>query len=177
MAMYQPDHAKAASYLDKAEVAAKEGKNSLPAMIKQESAQILRARIEVGLRMDDQKTTRTALARLSDLSRNSSDKVIDSGYHGAAGAVLFSEHKYTDAISHLEEDILKQGVLRLRMSITAADRATRFTELLSAVRLRSRSFRSAGRELQSEPCTRPVTRSALLDNLCLCCGSAPASPA
>ena len=113
MAMYQPDHAKAAAYLNEAEGALKEGKNALPAMIKQESAQILRARVELGLRKDDGASTRTALARLSDLSQSSDDKLIDSAYHGAAGAVLFSQHKYRDAISHLEEDINNPLSLKL----------------------------------------------------------------
>jgi len=121
MAMYQPDHTKAAAFLTKAEVALSEGKNALPAMIKQESAQILRARVELGLRMDDSKSTRTALARLSDLSQSSDDKLIDSAYHGAAGAVLFSEHKYKDAISHLEEDI--NNPLSLKLLTVAYEKA------------------------------------------------------
>ncbi|MGA8150277.1 MAG: hypothetical protein WB952_04955 [Terriglobales bacterium] len=113
MAMYQPEHHQALILLTKAEDAAKEGKNALPAAIKQESAQILRVRVELGLRMDDKKSTRSALARLTEISQSSSDKVIDSAFHGAAGAVLFSEHQYKDAISHLEEDISNPLSLKL----------------------------------------------------------------
>jgi predicted Zn-dependent protease len=47
------------------------------------------------------------------MSENSNDKIIDSAYHGAAGAVLFSGHKYTDAIAHLEEDINNPFSLQL----------------------------------------------------------------
>jgi len=113
MAMYQPDHTQALIFLSKAEAAVKEGKNSLPAMIKQESAQILRARVELGLKMDDKKSTRLALARLTEMAKSSNDKLIDSAYHGATGAFLFSEHKYKDAISHLEEDINSPLSLKL----------------------------------------------------------------
>jgi tetratricopeptide (TPR) repeat protein len=113
MAMYQPDHARALALLGKADDAVKEARNSMPAAIKQESAQILRVRVELGLRMDDKKSTRTALARLTELSQNSSDKLIDSAFHGATGAVLFSEHNYKNAISHLEEDINNPLSLKL----------------------------------------------------------------
>jgi len=113
MAMYQPDHAQALIFLNKAEAALKEGKNALPAMIKQESAQILRARVELGLKMDDRKSTRSALARLTEMAESSSDKLIDSAYHGATGAFLFSENNYKDAISHLEEDINNPLSLKL----------------------------------------------------------------
>jgi len=113
MAMYQPHHEQALILLSKAEAAVKEGKNSLPAMINQESAQILRARVELGLKMDDKKSTRLALARLTEMAESSNDKLIDSAYHGATGAFLFSEHKYKDAIAHLEEDINNPLSLKL----------------------------------------------------------------
>ena len=113
MAMYQPDHGQALIFLTKAEAAIKEGKNALPAVIKQESAQILRARVELGLKMDDKKSTRSALASLTEVAQSSNDKLIDSAYHGATGAFLFSEHKYKDAISHLEEDINNPLSLKL----------------------------------------------------------------
>jgi len=113
MAMYQPDHGQALIFLNKAEAAIKEGKNALPAAIKQESAQILRARVELGLKMDDKKSTRSALARLTEMAQSSNDKLIDTAFHGAAGAVLFSENKYKDAISHLEEDVNNPLSLKL----------------------------------------------------------------
>jgi tetratricopeptide (TPR) repeat protein len=113
MAMYQRNHLQALILLGKADAAVKEGKNSLTTAIKQESAQILRARVELGLKMDDKKSTRLALAHLTEVAQSSDDKVIDSAYHGAAGAVLFSEHKYKDAISHLEEDISNPLSLKL----------------------------------------------------------------
>ncbi len=126
MAMYQPDHAQALIFLSKAEAAVKEGKNSLPAMIKQESAQILRARVELGLKMDDKKSTRSALARLTEMAQGSNDKLIDSAYHGATGAFLFSDHKYKDAISHLEEDT--NNPLSLKLLAVAYQKADDATE-------------------------------------------------
>jgi hypothetical protein len=38
------------------------------------------------------------------MSESANDRLIELAYHGAAGAVSFSEQKYDDAISHLEED-------------------------------------------------------------------------
>ena len=74
------------------------------AALQQELAEILRARVEVGLEAGNKKMTASALAQLARMSETSNDKLIDSAYHGAEGAVLFSGHKYTDAIAHLEED-------------------------------------------------------------------------
>jgi hypothetical protein len=54
--------------------------------------------------MGNKELANSNLARLSDISERSNDKLIELAYHGAAGAVLFSERKYDQAISHLEED-------------------------------------------------------------------------
>jgi predicted Zn-dependent protease len=47
---------------------------------------------------------RSALTRLAKMSQGSNDKLIETAYHGAAGAVALSENKYKEAVSHLEED-------------------------------------------------------------------------
>src|SRR5579872_5675386 len=104
MALCQQNPKQALIYLGKAEAATQFGKNALRIAITQELAQILRARVEVALKMGNKELANSNLARLTDLSESSNDKLIESAYHGAAGAVLFSEHKYDQAISHLEED-------------------------------------------------------------------------
>jgi tetratricopeptide (TPR) repeat protein len=104
MAMCEQNPKQALVYLDKAEAAAQEGNNALKIALTQEMAQILRARVEVALKMGNKQMANATLARLSDMSESSNDKVSELAYHGAAGEVLFSERKYDEAISHLEED-------------------------------------------------------------------------
>jgi tetratricopeptide (TPR) repeat protein len=117
MAMYQPDSKRALEILSKADAALKEGKNSMPASIHQEQAQILRVRIEVAVKTGNSQTVHTLLDRLAEMSGSASDRLIESAYHGAAGAVLFSQKKYDEAISHLEED--KNNPLSLKLLAAA----------------------------------------------------------
>ena len=104
MAIYQQRPKQAIALLAKAQAAVQQGKNAMAAAIQQESAQILRARAEVALETGNKEMMASTLAHLARMRENSNDKIIDSAYHGAAGAVMFSGHKYTDAIAHLEED-------------------------------------------------------------------------
>ena len=117
MAMYQPDPKPALAFLGKAEAALKEGKNAMPASIHQEQAQILRVRVELAVKTGNRQTVNTLLTRLGEMSSSSTDRLIDTAYHGAAGAALFSQHKYDEAISHLEED--KNNPLSLKLLASA----------------------------------------------------------
>ncbi len=113
MAIYQQNPKQALVFLGKAEAATQEGKNTLKIAIAQELAQILRARVEVALKMANKEMANSNLARLTGMSDSSNDKLIELAYHGAAGASLFSEHKYDQAISHLEEDSVNPLSLKL----------------------------------------------------------------
>ena len=113
IAMYQQDSKRSLGYLDKADGALKEGKNASPTDLQQEQAQIWRARVETALHIGNKDMARTNLGQLAKLSDSSSDKVIEAAYHGAAGAELFSEKKYDQAISHLEEDLDNPFSLKL----------------------------------------------------------------
>jgi tetratricopeptide (TPR) repeat protein len=104
MALYQQDSKKALALLDKAEAATQEGKNAWTTALTQELAQILRARVEIALKVGNKEMVSANLTKLSSLSEVSNDKLIELAYHGAAGAVASSDHKYDQAISHLEED-------------------------------------------------------------------------
>jgi hypothetical protein len=117
MAMYQPDPKQALVFVSKAEAALKDGRNSMPASIHQEQAQILRVRVEIAVKTGNRQTVNTVLARLDEMSSSSTDRLIDTAYHGAAGAALFSQHKYDEAISHLEED--KNNPLSLKLLASA----------------------------------------------------------
>ncbi len=113
MAVCEQNPKQALVYLGKAEAATQDGKNALRITITQELAQILRARVGVALKMGNKELANSNLARLTALSESSSDKLIELAYHGAAGAVLFSEHKYDQAISNLEEDTTNPFSLKL----------------------------------------------------------------
>ena len=104
MAIYQPSHQQALVLLAKAESALAEGQSISAIGIHQETAQILRTRAEVAIKAGDSLAADSGVARLAELSLNSNDRVIDSAFHGAAGAHLFDEQKYKQAIPHLEED-------------------------------------------------------------------------
>jgi tetratricopeptide (TPR) repeat protein len=104
MAMCEQNPKQAMAYLGKAEAATQDGKNALKIALSQELAQILRARVELALKVGNKELANSNLARLETMSESSDDMLIEDAYHGAAGAVLFSQHKYDQAISHLEED-------------------------------------------------------------------------
>src|ERR1700687_1830493 len=113
MAMYQLHSQQARLYLSKAETALSQGNNVTPGAVQQELAQILRARVELAIQTDDGQIADATLAQLAELSGNSDDNLIESAYHGAAGALLFSQHDYEHAALHLEEDIHNPLSLRL----------------------------------------------------------------
>jgi tetratricopeptide (TPR) repeat protein len=117
MAMYQLDPKQAQQFLSKAEAALKEGKNSMPASIHQEQAQILRAQVELAVKAGNRQSVHTLLVRLSEMAASSNDRLIDTAYQGAMGAAAFSQHKYDEAISHLEED--KSNPLSLKLLAAA----------------------------------------------------------
>jgi len=116
MAMYRPDPKRALVLLDRAQAAINEGKNSVHAMVQQTLAQVLRARVETAVRMNNKEMAHSTLERLTSLSESSGDRIIETAYHGAAGAELFFEKKYDAAISELEEDITNPLSLKLLAS-------------------------------------------------------------
>ena len=85
--------------------------------------------METALKTGNKKLIRASLERLTKLSQTSNDKLIEAAYHGAAGAVAFSEGKYQDAISHLEEDI--SNPLSLELLAAAYQQAGNRTEAQS----------------------------------------------
>ena len=113
MAMCEQNPKQAMAYLGKAEAATQDGKNALKIALSQELAQILRARVELALKMGNKELANSNLALLEKMSESSDDMLIEDAYHGAAGAVLFSQHKYDQAISHLEEDTNNPMSLKL----------------------------------------------------------------
>ena len=60
----------------------------MPGLIQQELAQILRARVELAIRIADGQMADANLAELAKLSEEYNVKLIETAYHGAAGALL-----------------------------------------------------------------------------------------
>jgi tetratricopeptide (TPR) repeat protein len=121
MAIYQPDSKQALALLSKADAGIREHQNTMAIAVQQELAQIYRVRVELAVKEGDSAGADALLEKLLAMSGEADDKVIESAYHGAAGAALFSEHKYKEAISHLEEDTRNPLSLRL---LTLAYRRT-----------------------------------------------------
>ena len=113
MAMYQQNSKAALEYLEKAEQALKEHKNLMQAAANQEEAQILRTRVEVGIKAGNKKLVRSSLQRLNDMAKVSNDKLIDVAYEGAAGASAFRDGQFAEAVAHLENDVNNPMSLQL----------------------------------------------------------------
>jgi len=116
MAMYQTDPDRAATLLDKADAAVKAGEHARKDALRQQSAQILRARVELALKTGNKKVAKAKLEELAAMADDESDKLISLAYNGADGAMLASEQKYAQAIDHLEEDINNPMSLKLLIS-------------------------------------------------------------
>jgi len=117
MAMYQEDSARSIELLSKGDAAVAAGENTNHTAIQQEAAQILRARVELGVRIGNAKLAQSNLDALAAMSEDANDNLIDLAYQGASGALLVSQEKYSEAIPHLEEDT--NNPLSLKLLVTA----------------------------------------------------------
>ena len=104
MALYQPDPKRGMEFLDRADAALKNAKSAIQRDVQHEAANILRARVQLGARLQDKASTRPNLDRLRQMAQTANDSVIERFYHGASGALLFAEGDYNRAIAHLEQD-------------------------------------------------------------------------
>jgi tetratricopeptide (TPR) repeat protein len=104
MATYQPDPGRALQLLDKASAILREAQKAVQRDVQQEAAYILRVRVELGARQQDKTAMGTSLDRLRQMAQTSNDPMIESAYHGAAGALLYAEGDFIRAIGHLEQN-------------------------------------------------------------------------
>ncbi len=135
MALYQPDSTHALELLSKADAAVAAGENSNKTALQQEAAQILRARVELAVKMGNKKIAKPSLDTLAEMSNDANDTLIDLAYHGAAGAMFVSDGKYHDAIAQLEQDM--NNPLSLKLLITAYQKTGDTTAAAHAVDLLS----------------------------------------
>jgi tetratricopeptide (TPR) repeat protein len=104
MAEYQTDDAAALTHLQAAEDALAHRQEISPLERDEELSRILRYRAVRAAHAGNQEVAQKALHDLESMASSSRNLVIQSSYHGAAGALLAAQEKWQDAIAHLEED-------------------------------------------------------------------------
>jgi tetratricopeptide (TPR) repeat protein len=104
MAEYQADNNVALKHLKLAEEALGHRSTISPSDRDEELSRILRTRAVRAGRSGSQALADQALHQLEQMANGSRNRVIQSSYQGAAGALLMEQKKYEDAIAHLEED-------------------------------------------------------------------------
>jgi tetratricopeptide (TPR) repeat protein len=109
MAEYQADDNAALKHLKLAEESLSHRSTISTSDRDEEMSRIFRIRAVRAARAGNQALADQALHQLEALANGSRNRVIQSSYHGAAGALLMTQpnmdqKKYEDAIAHLEED-------------------------------------------------------------------------
>jgi tetratricopeptide (TPR) repeat protein len=104
IAEYQTDDNVALKHLKLADDALHHLATISPSDRDDELSRILRNRAVRAARSGNQPLADESLHQLEALANGSRNRIIQSSYQGAAGALLMDQKKYEDAIAHLEED-------------------------------------------------------------------------
>jgi tetratricopeptide (TPR) repeat protein len=104
MAEYQTDDNVALKHLKLAEESLSHRSTISASDRDEELSRILRIRAVRASAAGNQAVADQALHQLEALANGNRNRVIQSSYHGAAGALLMDQKKYQDAIAQLEED-------------------------------------------------------------------------
>ncbi len=104
MAEYQSEDAAALKHLEAAEDALSHRQEISQLDRDEEMSRILRYRTVRAAHAGNQELAQKSLHTLETMAASSRNLVIQSSYHGAAGALLAAQEKWQDAIAHLEED-------------------------------------------------------------------------
>ncbi len=104
MAEYQTDDNAAQKHLKLAEESLSHRPTISASDRDEEMSRILRNRAVRAARSGNQPLADKSLHELEALANGSRNRVIQSSYHGASGALLMDQKKYEDAIAQLEED-------------------------------------------------------------------------
>lgn len=113
LGMYESDSKAALTQLQAAQDVLREEHQISASDREQEQAQILRVRASRLAEIQDMDAASKAVKQLETMTATSRSQVIQLCYHGAAGAVLVAQGKFTDAIPHLEEGSTDPESLRL----------------------------------------------------------------
>jgi tetratricopeptide (TPR) repeat protein len=112
-AMYEPDLKLAMQHLQAAQDVLREEHQISAIDRDEEQARILRVRAGRLAEIHDLDSASNAVKQLATLAGKSRSLVIQLCYHGAAGAVLVAQGKFTEAIPHLEEGTTDPESMRL----------------------------------------------------------------
>jgi tetratricopeptide (TPR) repeat protein len=104
MGEYQADDNAALKHLKLAEDALGHRSTISASDHDEELSRILRTRAVRAAQAGNQPLADQALRQLEAMANGNRNRVIQSSYEGAAGALLMDQKKYEDAIAHLEED-------------------------------------------------------------------------
>ena len=104
MAAYQTEDAAALKHLEAAESALTHGQDISVMDRDEELSRILRYRIVRAAHSGNLEVAQQTLHQLETMATGSRDTILQSSYHGAAGALLAAQEKWQEAIAHLEED-------------------------------------------------------------------------
>ena len=104
LAEYQTDDNVSLKNLKLAEEALHHQSAISPSDRDEEMSRILRNRCVRAARSGNQSVADKSLQQLASLANGSRNRVIQSSYQGASGALLMDQKKYDDAIAHLEDD-------------------------------------------------------------------------
>lgn len=124
MSMYQQDDTAALKHLQQSEEALLHDGHLPQTEREEERAKILHLRVVRAAQFGDEQQANVALKQLESMASASRSRNIQNAWHGAAG-VMFLRHKnFSDAISHLEEDIDNPCSLALLVEAYAGTNAS-----------------------------------------------------
>lgn len=124
LAMYEPDPKAAVKHLQAAQSALQEQHEISASDRNEKLASILRVRAVRAAEAQDFDSAAKAVQQLESMAAKSRSQAIQIGYHGAAGAVLMAQRKFSEAIPHLEEGSSDPLSMRLLWRAYASTEAT-----------------------------------------------------
>jgi tetratricopeptide (TPR) repeat protein len=113
LAMYEPDPKAAMKQLQAAQDVLREEHDISVSDRDEERARILRVQATRIAEIQDMNSASNVVKQLETMAGTSRSEVIQLCYHGAAGAVLVAQGKFTEAIPHLEEGTTDPESMRL----------------------------------------------------------------
>jgi hypothetical protein len=113
LAMYEPDPKTAMQHLQAAQDVLGEDHEISASDRDEQQARILRVRAARSAEVQDMDSTEKAVKQLKTMAGTSGSQVIQLCYHGAAGALLVAQGRFSEAIPHLEEGTADPLSMRL----------------------------------------------------------------
>jgi tetratricopeptide (TPR) repeat protein len=111
--MYEPDPNAAMKHLQTAQDVLSEEHQISASDREEELARIMRVRTTRAVESQDMNLASNTAKQLQTMASTNRSQVVQICYHGAAGAVLVAQGKFTEAIAHLEEGATDPESMRL----------------------------------------------------------------